>query len=53
MALTSKQVPHTLETAGAVPGPEHWQLRRRAQRWGKYVPIALGMTMIVLMCIFA
>jgi peptide/nickel transport system permease protein len=53
MALTSKQVPQTLETAGAEPGPEHWQLQRRARRWRKYVPIALGMTMIVLMCVVA
>src|ERR1043166_115311 len=53
MALTSKQVPHTLETAGAVPGTAPWQLQRRARRWRKYVPIALGMTMIVLMCVVA
>ena len=53
MALTSKQVPQTLETAGAEPGTVHWQLQRRARRWRKYVPIALGMMMIVLMCVVA
>jgi peptide/nickel transport system permease protein len=53
MALTSKQVPQSMETAGAVPGAEHWQHRRRAQRWQKYVPIALGTTMIILMCAVA
>src|SRR5215468_7699817 len=53
MALTSKQVPHTLEIAGAMPDTEYWQPQRRARRWRKYVPIALGIAMIVLMCIVA
>src|SRR5919108_2553945 len=53
MALTSQQVPHDLETVGEVPGTAHWPPRRRARRWRKYVPIALGMTMIVLMGVVA
>jgi len=53
MALTSKQVPQTLEIAGAVSDTEHWHPQRRARRWRKYVPIVLGIAMIVLMCAVA
>jgi peptide/nickel transport system permease protein len=53
MALTSQQVPQHLEPAGAVPRVAHGQHWRRARRWRKYAPIAVGMTMIVLMCVVA
>ena len=53
MALTGQQVPHDLETGGGMPGTAHWPSRRRARRWRKFVPIALGMTMIALMCVVA
>src|ERR1051326_3578311 len=53
MALTSKQVPQSVEGAGAWPGAEPRQQRRRARRLRQYVPIALGLTMVVLMCAVA
>jgi hypothetical protein len=53
MALTSQQGPHDLVTVGGMPGTAHWLPQRRVRRWRKYVPIALGMTMIVLMCVVA
>ena len=53
MALTSQQVPQHLESAGTVPRTVHGQHRRRSRRWRKYVPIAVGMMLVVVMCAVA
>lgn len=53
MALTDKKTAQSPDTTSAYPSAEEWQQGVRGRRRRKYIPIAIGMFMVIMMIVLA
>jgi peptide/nickel transport system permease protein len=53
MAMTGKQASPVSATTGRFPSEAQWLRGLRQRRWGKYLPMAFGMVLVLLMLLMA